>query len=90
MLTATADVLPGADGQPSKIDAGTTATFAFPGDATGTATCHMRVPPALGVVPRFPTMQLKVNPPMSEMGSPTMRTVLICCLKKVAAANSSV
>ncbi|GJE97739.1 Gfo/Idh/MocA family oxidoreductase [Phanerochaete sordida] len=67
VLSATADVVPTASGEPSKIDLGTTATFAFPGDATGTATCHMRMPHALGFIPRFPVMQLTVTCERGEL-----------------------
>lgn len=61
VLSATADPMPTTDGSASKVDAGTTATFAFPGDATGTAVCHMRVPPSFGLVPIMPTIFLSVS-----------------------------
>lgn len=67
VLSATADTMPTSDGSPSKIDAGTTATFAFPGDATGTATCHMRVPPTLGIIPALPSMPLSVTCEKGEL-----------------------
>ena len=60
VLSATPDLMPTKDGSASKIDQGMTAMFAFPGDATGTVTCHMRVPPTLGFIPHFPTIRLAV------------------------------
>ena len=38
-----------------------TATFSFPGDATGTIACHLREPPLLGFIPRFPSILLTVT-----------------------------
>ncbi|EKM54182.1 uncharacterized protein PHACADRAFT_210000 [Phanerochaete carnosa HHB-10118-sp] len=61
VLSSISDLMPTNDGSPSKVDTGTTATFAFPGDATGTVTCHMRVPYMLGFIPHFPTILLTVH-----------------------------
>lgn len=61
VLSATPDLMPTQDGSPSKVDAGMTATFAFPGDVTGAAICHLRTSPTFGFIPQFPRVQLSIK-----------------------------
>lgn len=55
VVAATADVF--SEG----IDAGTTATLAFPGDVTGTLSCHLRMPPRLRFIPAFPQVHVRAE-----------------------------
>ncbi|THG96182.1 hypothetical protein EW026_g5612 [Hermanssonia centrifuga] len=54
VLSATPDLVPSKTDSPSLVDAGTTATLAFPSDITGTLTCHLCKPPTLRVIPKLP------------------------------------
>ncbi|KAI0093432.1 NAD(P)-binding protein [Irpex rosettiformis] len=42
------------------IDTGMEATLAFPNDAIGTLTCHLRAPPKFRVIPIWPEMRLNM------------------------------
>ncbi len=67
VLSATPDLVPSKTDSPSLVDAGTTATLAFPSDITGTLTCHLCKPPTLRVIPKLPNVTFQVTCENGEM-----------------------
>lgn len=55
------------DGSTPNVDAGMTATFAFPGDATATIGVYLREPLRFGFIPRMPSISLTATCENGEM-----------------------